>query len=280
MARKSSKKYASEIFVAMSLQETNAANGVSLLADTLVPIKEEHLRELFPNDFCSRSQMRLDENQKRVCACEELCYKDLPVRQKIVYDVSPDAAAELLCQKIESGEISLKNFDDAARDFIERVNFISRAMPQLNISPIDGEALRIIFLQMCMGLFSYSEVKNADVLRALKQWLSDEQLAALRYYLPLDAQIVPNRRPVKIRYEAASMRAVIAASFKDLFGFDSSKIRICGGAVKPTFEILAPNRRPVQTTQDLDTFWKTSWQAVRKDIKARYPKHFPPNSPW
>lgn len=279
-ARKTSKKYASEIFAAMFVQETNGAGGVSLVAEQLVPVKEEWLREVFPGDLRVNSRLRLDENQKRVCSSEELCYKDLPLRQKTVYEVSETAAADLLSQKIFSGEIALKNFDDKAKEFIERVNFLAAAMPETSISSIDGDALKTIFSQMCVGMYSLSEVKNADVLSALKQWLSAEQMEALRYYLPAEAAISPKRRPAKIRYDASAMRAVVPASFKDLFGFDASKIRICGGKIKPTFEILAPNGRPVQTTQDLTAFWATSWQNIRKDIKARYPKHFPPTAPW
>ena len=41
-----------------------------------------------------------------------------------------------------------------------------------------------------------------------------------------------------------------------------------------TFEILAPNGRPVQITRNLEEFWKTSWLGIKKELKARYPKHF------
>jgi ATP-dependent helicase HrpB len=38
-------------------------------------------------------------------------------------------------------------------------------------------------------------------------------------------------------------------------------------------EILAPNQRPVQITEDLAAFWNTSYAAVKKDLRGRYPKH-------
>ncbi len=278
--RKTSKRYAKDLFVAMSLQETNSATGVSLVADDIVPISKEWLRELFPNDFSERKGARLDEHQKRVCLFEETCYRDLPIEQKISYNVPEDEAAVLLHSKIISGEITLKNFGDDERDFIERVNFISKSMPELNIAPIDEDALSDIFLQMCMGLFSYSEVKEANVMKSLRDWLSGEQLSALDYYLPEKVEISNRRRPVKIRYDASSMRAIVSASFKDLFFFDQKKLVICSGKITPTFEILAPNSRPVQTTQDLETFWKTSWLNVRKELKARYPKHFKATDPF
>lgn len=278
--RKTSKAYAKDVFVAMSLQENNSASGISVVADDIVPIDAGHLKDLFPLDFIERQSVRLDEHQKRVCSVAELCYKDLPLQQKISYDVDETSAAELLFSKIKNGDITLKNFGDLEQTFIERVNFISVAMPELNITPIDDSAKDDIFLQMCMGLTSYSDVKNANVFEALKEWLSGEQLSAMRYYLPESVVVNPKRKPVKIRYDASTMRAIVSASFKDLFGFDESSLIICNGNIKPTFEILAPNSRPVQTTQNLQNFWSTSWINIRKELKARYPKHFPPTVPY
>ncbi len=278
--RKTSKRYAKDLFVAMSLQEVNLATGVSVSADDIVPIKIEYLKELFPNDFFERKCARIDEHQKRVCSVEELCFKDLALSQKISYNVDEIEAAKLLFAKIQSNEIVLKNFGEQEQNFIERVNFISTVMPELKISPIDKSAIADIFLQMCMGCVSYSEVKNADVMSWLLSWLSAEQLSAMRYYLPECVVVNPKRKPVKIRYETSTMRAVVSASFKDLYVFNQNSLVICDGKIKPTFEILAPNSRPVQTTQDLNSFWKTSWLNIRKELKVRYPKHFPPTAEY
>src|SRR5918993_1206009 len=46
------------------------------------------------------------------------------------------------------------------------------------------------------------------------------------------------------------------------------------------FELLAPNGRPVQTTQDLRSFWTTTYVEVRKELRSRYPRHPWPEDPW
>jgi ATP-dependent helicase HrpB len=38
-------------------------------------------------------------------------------------------------------------------------------------------------------------------------------------------------------------------------------------------EILAPNQRPVQVTQDLAGFWQNTYPALKKELQKRYPKH-------
>ena len=50
---------------------------------------------------------------------------------------------------------------------------------------------------------------------------------------------------------------------------------VAGGRVPLVLEILAPNRRPVQVTDDLAGFWKRTYPALRKELRRRYPKH-----PW
>ncbi|MFT4966099.1 MAG: ATP-dependent helicase HrpB, partial [Colwellia sp.] len=44
-------------------------------------------------------------------------------------------------------------------------------------------------------------------------------------------------------------------------------------------ELLSPAQRPIQVTQDLVTFWSGSYQAVQKDMKSRYPRHYWPDDP-
>jgi ATP-dependent helicase HrpB len=67
-------------------------------------------------------------------------------------------------------------------------------------------------------------------------------------------------------------RAVAAVRLQKLFGVSDTP-RIGPGRVPVTFELLAPNGRPVQVTSDLASFWTRAYPEVRKQLKARYPKH-------
>ena len=46
-----------------------------------------------------------------------------------------------------------------------------------------------------------------------------------------------------------------------------------------TIELLAPNYRPTQITSQLENFWQTSYVEIKKELKARYPRHAWPDDP-
>ncbi|MGB7372913.1 ATP-dependent helicase HrpB [Pontixanthobacter sp.] len=62
-----------------------------------------------------------------------------------------------------------------------------------------------------------------------------------------------------------------------LFGLDRHPLI---GDTPLLLNLTSPAQRPIQATRDLPTFWRGSWNDVRKDMKGRYPKHRWPDQPW
>ena len=118
-------------------------------------------------------------------------------------------------------------------------------------------------------------IRLADV--DLTSALSPEARRALAAQAPTTL-VVPSGRETRLDYRDGG---VVAASVKlqELFGLADSP-RIGVRRVPVTFELLAPNGRPVQVTNDLRSFWSRGYQEVRKELRARYPKHPWPEDPW
>lgn len=86
----------------------------------------------------------------------------------------------------------------------------------------------------------------------------------------------PSGSSVPIRYDAEE--PVLAVRVQELFGLREHP-SIAGGTVPLTLELLSPAHRPIQTTRDLQGFWRGSWTDVRSQMRGRYPKHDWPEDP-
>lgn len=65
---------------------------------------------------------------------------------------------------------------------------------------------------------------------------------------------------------------------QELFGL-ATHPAIAGGRLPLTLHLLSPAHRPIQITRDLPGFWAGSWQAVKSEMKGRYPRHAWPDDP-
>jgi ATP-dependent helicase HrpB len=63
-----------------------------------------------------------------------------------------------------------------------------------------------------------------------------------------------------------------------MFGCEQTPT-IAHGKVPLMVHLLSPAGRPLQVTQDLAGFWRSSYHDVRKELKGRYPKHPWPDDP-
>jgi len=90
--------------------------------------------------------------------------------------------------------------------------------------------------------------------------------------------LLPSGRHVRLDYgDDGTVHA--QAKLQELFGMAETP-RIGPRREPVTFSLLAPNGRPVQTTQDLRGFWDRTYPEVRKELRGRYPKHPWPDDPW
>jgi ATP-dependent RNA helicase HrpB len=90
--------------------------------------------------------------------------------------------------------------------------------------------------------------------------------------------VVPSGRSTTLEYgEDGSVSASV--KLQELFGLAETPT-VGPRRVPILFHLLAPNGRTVQTTRDLRSFWETTYPEVRKELRARYPKHPWPEDPW
>jgi ATP-dependent helicase HrpB len=93
------------------VREIGVRDGVETLLTLATAIKEEWLRELFPEAFRDAVEVSFDKLQKRVVARKSTCFHDLVLRAKESDDVPKDQAAALLADVVLSGEHPARELD-------------------------------------------------------------------------------------------------------------------------------------------------------------------------
>ncbi len=87
---------------------------------------------------------------------------------------------------------------------------------------------------------------------------------------------VPSGSRVAIDY--GSNPPVLAVKLQEMFGQKTTPA-IAQGRVRLLLHLLSPARKPLQMTQDLESFWQNTYPEVKREMKGRYPKHPWPDDP-
>ncbi|MFJ3369451.1 ATP-dependent helicase HrpB [Pseudomonas sp. NPDC086251] len=151
------------------------------------------------------------------------------------------------------------------------------------------------------GESEWPDVSDAALLKSLEHWLMPYlgKVSRLSHFGNLDlSSIVHNLLPwplpqrldelaphhlsvpsgSSIRLDYSEQPPILAVRLQELFGLAETP-RIAGGRQVVKLHLLSPARRPVQVTQDLANFWRSTYAEVKKDLKGRYPKHYWPDDP-
>ena len=255
----------------MTYSEIEGKRGeVSTVLSMCSEVEESWLREFFPGEFKEESIISLDSSGKRVVERKRQLFRDLVLENKESEGVSDDGAAEILAVEIVSGRCKLPAWDESVEQWINRVNCFSTLFPEFEISSIAGEERKFLLTQACLGLRSFKEVKRLDIWPTLSSWLVPEQAAAMEAYLPRH-YVLAGGRKVKIRYLEDGV-AILSARIQELYDVEGT-LSVAGGRVHLKIEILAPNHRPIQLTDDLGSFWQKTYPVIKPALAGRYPKH-------
>lgn len=233
-------------------------------------VEESCLHDLFPNDFDEKDGAVYDERNRRVEARRERRFRDLVLETKLSGTVPPGEAAALLAERVLSGELNLKAWDEKVEAYFARINLIAEVCPEHEFAPVDEEAKQLLLEQICAGAMSYKEIKDRPVWNVVRDWLPPHQAGLIDFLCP-ESITLSTGKTVRVHYRSGE-KPRISVLIQHLFGLEDSPT-ICDGRVPVVIEILAPNHRPVQVTENLAGFWTGSYPAVRAQLRGRYPKH-------
>ncbi|MEP7248212.1 MAG: ATP-dependent helicase HrpB [Spartobacteria bacterium] len=259
------------LLAASEIREIESSDGERQVLLTLATaIEEEWLREFFPDAIQEKTEVTYDSSLRRVVGRTVTLFHDLLLAEKKTERVPLPEAAALLAREVMAGNCPLKKWDHTVEQWIARLNFAAATFPELELPPIGESDRALLIEQVCQGAASYKEIKERPVAKVLRSWLSAAQQAGLEQLAPERIKL-PTGRQAKIVY-GAGKPPTIATRIQDLYGV-ANGLTIGHGRVPLRIEVLAPNHRPIQITDDLTTFWRDSYPKIKAELQRKYPKH-------
>jgi ATP-dependent helicase HrpB len=243
---------------------------LNVVLNLATAIKEEWLRELFPADFKEVQTVVYDPTLRRVIARDETRFRDLVLEERLSDNPPAEEAAGILAREVAGGRCALDNWNESVEQWILRINRLREWMPELGLPAIGAEERNAMLRRICHGAISYNEIKGRPVLPVVKSWLSRQQQASIEDYAP-ERIGLPNGRAVKVVYSVDGA-PTIAARIQDLYGIKEG-LWIANRRVAVRIQVLAPNNRPVQITENLSVFWRETYPKLKQELRRKYPKH-------
>ena len=207
-------------------------------------------------------------------AVVEVRYRALVLETRPDPEGDAGALAEVLAEHATKDLDRALPVTDALAAFFARCAFLAAARSDLAGSLPTEHWRRTHLASLARGRRNFAELAKLDLIQAFTDTMEPAARTALAREAPA-AIPIPSGRAAKLRYEAEGP-PVLSVRLQEVFGLYESP-RVAGVPVK--MELLAPNRRPVQVTQDLASFWAHTYATVRKELCRRYPKHQWPEDP-
>jgi ATP-dependent helicase HrpB len=247
-------------------------------ADSFVRMASSVEREWLPQErLTTRIEVTFDDKTERLAARKVTRFDDLVLEEVNAHIADESEAATVLASAAADRlEKVLPPADSPAGEFRTRVRCLRAWVPELNLPAFEAADLREALESLCRNRRSLADVRNGPWIDFLKGQLTYEQLRAVDSEAPEQIE-VPSGSYIKIAYEEGRP-PILAARIQEMFGLAETP-RLARGRVKVLLHLLAPNYRPQQVTDDLASFWKNGYPIVRKELRARYPKHSWPEDP-
>ena len=124
------------LLTASEIREIESSDSQRQVLLTLATaIKEEWLRELFPEAIRERTEVTYDSSLRRVVGRTVTLFHELVLAEKKSERVPADESAALLAREVMAGNCPLKQWNHAIEQWIARLEFRRRGISRTRVSP-------------------------------------------------------------------------------------------------------------------------------------------------
>ena len=240
-----------------------------IVIQSFIPIEAQSLDQ----EAKKKKNVFWDNEAKRVRTLEGYFFEDLELGSVTEVASSGESTERILSEYI------LKNTKEVLREredflrWLSRVEFYERHRGGENPS-LDWSWNELI-QAACSGKAKLEQVLQFPFQDYIEGALDRKLLAKFNEWVP-DKIEVPSHSHHRIDYTSDIPK--LSVRLQEIFGWLETP-KVMGGRIPILIELLSPRFEAIQLTQDLKSFWKHAYFEVKKELKARYPKHAWPEDP-
>lgn len=221
---------------------------------------------------------------KRKTSLGAIVLSEQPLKQELTAEMISAMWCDLVIKK------GLSFLSWQAKDLAvkSRWQWLNKYCPEYNLAVIDDALLlakiTTWFAPFVREIKTKAQLDKLDLSQMLLSLLSYQEQQILNQAAPT-IYVGPTGRHCPISY-SQDKSPKVSLPMQELYGLTiTPNVGVIVGISKQSqgvpllLELLSPAQRPIQVTQDLVKFWAGSYQAVQKDMKSRYPRHYWPDDP-
>jgi ATP-dependent helicase HrpB len=217
-----------------------------------------------------------------ITAAKEKRIANVVISSKPIVQVPQELKIKILCEAVCAEGLKLLNWDDAQREWQARVMSLrywrnNEGWPDVT----DDHLLNTVDIWLAPYLSDVNKRQDferldlSNILTGVLPWNLSRDLDKLA---PTKLA-VPSGSMIKLAYSLLGAAPVMEVRLQEVFGLHETPT-VNEGRNKVLMHLLSPGFKPVQVTQDLKSFWQTTYHEVRKELRIRYPRHHWPEDPW
>jgi len=243
-----------------------------------IAISHTQIEEYLSEQLAVDEDVNWNEEQERVEARKITKLGAITLKSIALKSPSPDKVVEVLIEELEELGLDALHWSKEALVLRQRVNFTKHHGLDL---PDFSEDYLLDNMDEWLAPYlsninSLKACKGLDLYNILLGLLSFEQ-----------SQLLDKQAPAKLKVASGSNIAIdysnpeqpiLAVRLQEMFGTKTTPT-VLNGKVKLMLHLLSPASRPMQMTQDLESFWANTYDEVKKELRGKYKRHYWPDDP-
>ena len=265
-----------EFLVIASLNAHNKDSYINLGLKISLPTIEKE----FQTYIQKKESITYNKENKKFDIREKYFFNELELYSRAVSNDSNHDFSKLILDLIKKEGLGLLTWSKKAIELKTRVNFINKNLDNDLPKFTNNDLLDSIedWLEPYLhNIKTIKELESLDIYSILIGTISWEQQQLLDNLAPNSIK-VPSGSNIKIDYSDKE-NPILAVRIQEMFGMIETP-KILNNDISLQIHLLSPAQRPIQITNDLKSFWKNSYDEVRKELCGKYKRHYWPLNPF